>query len=316
MSSSTTISGAPRTIARPAPARLIAAVRRWPLSLKIGTASLLVIAALCYLAPLLVSGSPTDQNLADYLQAPSAAHPLGTDATGRDQLMRIVYGGRPSLAISALGMTGSVAIGVFVGMLAAFGGALTQRFALFVIDVQLALPYVLVAIVLVSVAGASIPLLVLMMALAGWVQVARVVRSIALRERAKDYVKAATVAGATRGRIAVRYVLPVIVPAVIVLAPLQMAAMLVIEATLSFLGMGIKPPAPSWGGIMLEGKEYLATAWWITALPGLAIVLTSLSLLLVGNGLQRLRGIDVGRLEEAADTPRTDDDALSGRTSG
>jgi peptide/nickel transport system permease protein len=113
-----------------------------------------------------------------------------------------------------------------------------------------------------------------------------VVRGVALQERAKDYVKAATVIGVPKLRIALRHVLPSIVPSIQVLAAMQMAAMIVFEATLSFLGMGIQPPQPSWGGIMLEGKDYLTSAWWLTALPGLAIVTTSLALVLIGDGLQ------------------------------
>jgi peptide/nickel transport system permease protein len=159
------------------------------------------------------------------------------------------------------------------------------------IDLQLAFPYVLLAIAITSAIQPSIPVLILLMVLAGWAGAARVVRGVALQERGKDYVKAATVIGVPKLRIASRHVLPSIIPSIEVLAAMQMAAMIVFEATLSFLGMGIQPPQPSWGGIMLDGKDYITDAWWLTALPGLAIVVTSLSLVLIGDGLQVRAGL-------------------------
>jgi peptide/nickel transport system permease protein len=288
------------------PARVRAWLRGTSTGGRIGLVLFAAIVLLCAFGPFLLS-DPNAQDLAAYQLAPGSRHLLGTDGDGRDLLARVLAGGRPSLVISALGMLCSVSLGLVLGMLAAFGGRLAERTTGFLMDVQLALPYVLVAIVLVSVFGGSVPLLIVMMALAGWVQVARVVRAIALSERSKDYVLAAQVVGASQRRIAKRYVLPTVLPAVLALAPLQMAAMLVIEATLSFLGMGIKPPAPSWGSIMLEGKDYLDTAWWLTFFPGLAIFLTALSLLLISDGVQRDGG-EIDRLEalavdDAAESP-------------
>ncbi len=280
--------------------RALSWFRSRPRTFQLGCALLAAILLLSFGGPIVLGSDPSEQNLSDYLLAPSPAHPFGTDATGRDLLSRVLHGGRPSLVISTFGMLGSILLGLCVGMLAAFGGRMAQRVTGFVVDVQLALPYVLVAIVLVSVAGASIPLLVLMMVLAGWVQVGRVVRSIALRERSKDYVKAAAVVGASRARIARRYVLPSVLPVIVALAPLQMAAMLVIEATLSFLGMGVRPPQPSWGSIMLEGKNYIDSAWWLTTFPGLAIFLTALSLLLIGDGFERAEGGSLDRVQSIA----------------
>ena len=137
------------------------------------------------------------------------------------------------------------------------GGA-SEVTVLRLIDVQLAFPYILLAIAITSAVEPSVPLLILLMALAGWAGAARVVRSVALQERGKDYVLAAELVGADRVRIARRYVFPSVRPSVLVLAPLQMSAMIVFEATLSFLGMGVKPPTPTWGGMMLEGKVYLS----------------------------------------------------------
>ena len=150
-------------------------------------------------------------------------------------------------------------------------------------------PYVLLAIAITSAIRPSVPVLILLMLLAGWAGAARVVRAIALQERGKDYVKAAAVIGASPLRIAMFHVFPSVVPSLAVLAAMQMAAMIVFEATLSFLGMGVQPPTPSWGGIMLDGKNYMTSSWWLTLFPGLAIVVTSLSLVLIGDGLQTRR---------------------------
>ncbi len=266
-------------------------------SLGWGGALLAAVLLLAIVGPFVV-GDPEKIDLTAYLRPPSFAHPFGTDGTGRDLLTRVVNGARPSLLVSSAGMIGSVTVGVLIGMIGTFGGRTLDRVTRFAVDVQLAMPYVLVAIVLVTVAGSSIPVLILTMVLAGWVQVARVVRSIALRERSKDYVLAATAVGASRRRIATRYVFPSVLPAVLAIAPLQMAAMILIEATLAFLGMGIKPPHPSWGSIMFEGKDYVDTAWWLTVFPGVAIFVTALSLLLIADRLQRSHGRGLGELDE------------------
>jgi peptide/nickel transport system permease protein len=263
------------------------AKRSWNLELTAGLLILLVVVLAALLAPALAPFPPTRINLAVVRKPPSLQHLFGTDGVGRDVLSRVLYGGRVSLLVSTAGMCGSLLLGTAMGLL----GALADRFARWavdrLIDVQLAFPYVLLAIAITSAMQPSIPVLILLMVLAGWAGAARVVRGVALQERGKDYVKAATVVGVPKLRIALRHVLPSIIPSIQVLAAMQMAAMIVFEATLSFLGMGIQPPRPSWGGIMLEGKDYLTDAWWLTALPGLAIVVTSLSLVLIGDGLQQ-----------------------------
>ena len=141
-------------------------------------------------------------------------------------------------------------------------------------------------IAITSAVKPSVPVLILLMVLAGWAGVARVVRAIALQERAKDYVKAAEILGASGLRISLFHVFPGVLPGLMVLAAMQTAAMIVFEATLSFLGMGIQPPTASWGGIMLEGKDYITSSWWLTTFPGLAILMTSLSLVLIGDGME------------------------------
>jgi peptide/nickel transport system permease protein len=274
--------------------------RSWNLELTTGLLILLLVVLAALLAPALAPFPPTRINLAVVRKPPSLQHLFGTDGVGRDVLSRVLYGGRVSLLVSTAGMCGSLLLGTAMGLL----GALADRFVRWavdrLIDVQLAFPYVLLAIAITSAVQPSIPVLILLMVLAGWAGAARVVRGVALQERGKDYVKAATVVGVPKLRIALRHVLPSIIPSIQVLAAMQMAAMIVFEATLSFLGMGIQPPRPSWGGIMLEGKDYLTDAWWLTALPGLAIVVTSLSLVLIGDGLQQRASL---RSQQTAPAP-------------
>ena len=261
--------------------------RRLNWSVVLGGVLCALILLSAVLAPLLTTYGVNEPDLAVVSSPPGEeGHLLGTDAIGRDLLTRIMYGGRISLVVAGVGMLGSMSVGILTGLLAAFGGRWVELAMLRLIDVQLAFPYVLLAIAITSAVKPSISVLILLMVLAGWAAAARVVRSVAVQQASRDYVKAATVVGASRFRIATKYVFPSIVPAILVLAPLQMAAMIVFESTLSFLGMGIQPPTPSWGGIMLEGKDYMASAWWLVTLPGVAIFLTALGLILVAEGLQ------------------------------
>ena len=253
----------------------------------LGLLVLIVLSALC--APILAPAGPTDVDLSAVRLPPSGAHLFGTDGIGRDLLSRVLYGGQVSLLVAGAGMAGSLLTGTVMGMLGAFGGYWVRAVVDRAIDIQLAFPYVLLAIAVTSAVKPSIPVLILLMVLAAWAGAARVVRSIALQERGKDYVQAAAVIGAPYWRIALFHVFPSVVPSLVVLAAMQMAAMIVFEATLSFLGMGVQPPTPSWGGIMLDGKNYITSSWWMTVLPGMAIVVTSLSLVLIGDGLQARR---------------------------
>jgi peptide/nickel transport system permease protein len=286
---------APRTRTTGRAGRVLEVLRsgNWQLNTGAIVIGLIVLAAV--LAPLISPHPPQEIDLEQVLAAPGSTHFLGTDGIGRDILSRLIYGARISLTVSGLGMLCSITIGIVAGMLAVFGGRVAEVVVLRLIDVQLAFPYILLAIAITSAVQPNVGVLIVLMALAGWAGAARVVRSVALQERGKDYVLAAELVGASRARIARKYVFPSVRPSVLVLAPLQMSAMIVFEATLSFLGMGVRPPTPTWGGMMLEGKVYLSTAWWLTVLPGLAIFVTASALILLGEGLQRKTGqrIDV-----------------------
>lgn len=242
---------------------------------------------------------PLEQDLASAMQPPfSSGHLLGTDPLGRDILSRIASGAQVSLIVSILGMIGSLTLGTIMGLVAGARNSWLAWASNRLIDVQMAFPYILLAIVIVSATTASLPILVLLMILAGWASAARVIRSIVLGERAKDYVKAAELIGANQKRVLFKYIRPALVPAIFTIAPLQASAMIVIEATLSFLGLGVQPPTPSWGGMLLEGKSYLGEAWWLTTIPGMAIAVTCAALIGIGEGLSiKMRGDRRRRIE-------------------
>lgn len=267
----------------------------------ISSSVLAVIILLSFVGPFFLP-DPYTQSLAARLLPPlTDGHLLGTDSLGRDLFSRIVNGGRISLPVALIGMTGSIVIGVLAG-LAASSSQPGLRWAVErLIDVQMALPYVILAIVIVSAVGTSLGVLIVLMMLAGWASAARVVRSVAVGERAKDYVSAAEMVGAGGGRVLFRYIGPTVLPVVLTIAPLQASAMIVMESTLSFLGLGIQPPTASWGGVLLEGKSYMADAWWLTTLPGIMIAITCAAMIGLGTALetlvrkrQKLRAVDGG----------------------
>jgi len=250
------------------------------------TATLGAVILIAAFGPLFLM-DPLQQDLTSIKIPPlSPGHFLGTDSLGRDLLSRIISGGRISLVVAILGMLGSLAVGSAAGLLAGSSNRTIAWAIDRLIDVQMALPYVILAIIIVSATGPSLGVLVLLMVLAGWPSAARVVRSVTMSERAKDYVRAAEMVGASGTRVLFRYIGPTIVPVILTIAPLQASAMIVMESTLSFLGLGVQPPTPSWGGVLLEGKPYLADAWWLTTFPGIAIAIAAASMLGLGSSLE------------------------------
>lgn len=256
--------------------------------------AILLAAALA--APLLTSYEPSRNNIVARLHAPfwetgakgSTKHLLGTDGLGRDMFSRILYGIRVSLLLASAGLLISLALGVTIGLVSGLFGGWVDLVLMRVVDLQLAFPYIVLAMAIVSATKTSIPILIFLLGLAGWVYFARVVRSGVLQEMQKDYVKAAQVLGASRWRIGLKYVFPNVLPTIAVIATLQFPALVIFEATLSFLGLGIQPPTPSLGGMMLDGTQYIAKAWWVITLPGVAVLLLTLSLNLISDGLRQL----------------------------
>ncbi len=214
--------------------------------------------------------------------------PLGTDALGRDVLSRIVYGARVSVSAGALAVVLSMTLGVTLGLLAGYYGGTIDAVVSNLVNVILAFPFLLLALAAVAVVGPSFTNMIVVLGVTGWPVYTRVVRAETLKYRQLEFVVAARALGVGSGRILRAHVLPNLANTVIVMASLEVARMIILESFLSFLGLGIQPPTPSWGGMLGEGRVYVLTHWWLAAFPGLAIFLTTLGINLFGDGLRDL----------------------------
>lgn len=248
---------------------------------------MLAVIALAASAPSLFTASGADQiDILARLAPPSRAHLLGTDNIGRDLLARLVYGARISLTVAVISVSGAVVVGVTLGLLAGYYGGWLESVLMRMVDIFLAFPAILLALALVAVLGAGVPSVVSALVLVFWTQYARVVRAAALAEKQKVYVEAAHALGAGSRRILIRHILPNVLSPVIILATLGMGTAVVAESTLSFLGMGVRPPTPSWGWTLAFGTRYLRDAPHIATFSGLAIMLTVLGFNLLGDGIR------------------------------
>jgi peptide/nickel transport system permease protein len=227
---------------------------------------------------------------------PSGAHLLGTDSYSRDVLSRVVHGARTSLLVATLSVTLAVAIGTAVGAVAGFFGGRMDLTLMRAVDTILSIPRLLILLVLAAAIGQlEAPALALVLGLTGWPGIARLVRGQVREIAALDYVTAARALGVSRGGILLRHVLPGVMPQILVATTLAIASVIPFEAGLSFLGIGIPAPAPSWGNIILEGYEQRLVPWWLVVFPGFAIVLTVLAVNIVGERLRRVVDPRVGR---------------------
>jgi peptide/nickel transport system permease protein len=236
--------------------------------------------------------SPTDVVLPERLRPPcweqggSLAHPLGTDPLGRDLLARMIYGARVSLAVGCLGLILGGGVGASLGLLAGYAGGRVDTFLMRVTDTTLSFPIILFAILLVVVLGSSLLTVVLAIALVLWARFARVIRGEVLSLRERDFVAQARIAGSSPERIIVVHLFPNVLNTLVVLLSLQVGWVIIVEASLSFLGAGVPPPTPTWGAMIAEGRDYIASAWWVSFFPGLAILLTVLAFNLFGDWLR------------------------------
>jgi peptide/nickel transport system permease protein len=246
--------------------------------------ALTVFAALA--GPWLMPNDPAAQELSRRLEGPSLAHPFGLDELGRDILARIIAGARISLLVGLSVVGVSSTLGMLLGSIAGYVGGRLDDAISRVMDVLLAFPGILLAIALVAVLGPSLGNVILALSVIGWVGYARLVRAQALRAREFEFVQAARALGASPGRIMSRHVLPTALPAVVVQATLGMAGAIIAEAALSFLGLGVQPPTPSWGTMLDAGRSHLFDAPHLTIFPGLAIALLVLGFNFLGDGLR------------------------------
>jgi len=226
----------------------------------------------------------------------SRAHLLGTDSVGRDVLARIVYGARPSLLVGSAAVVLAGLFGSTAGLLAGYLGRGWDLVLMGMADIQLGLPFLLLAITLAAVVGPGLGTAILALVLTGWVPYARLARAELLSLRARPFVQAARAVGASSARVMLRHVLPNLGPTLVVVAMFSFAQMIIMESALSFLGLGIQPPRPSWGSMLSDARSYLVTAWWAGVFPGVAIVATVLAVNVVGEELRerldpKLRGL-------------------------
>lgn len=249
-------------------------------------------AILAILAPAVAPTDPIKNSLLDRLTPPmwaeggSARHPLGTDTLGRDVASRLLYGARVSLIVGFTAVVIGGAVGVLLGTLAGYYRGWLDDVLMRIGDVQLAFPLLVLAIGVLSVLGASVLNVILVLGVSGWVQYARIVRGETLSLTQREFVEAARALGAADREIVWRHVLPNVLPPVTVVATFSVARVIIAEASLSFLGLGIPPPAPSWGAMLDEGRNYITTGWWLALFPGVAILLLVLGINLVGDWLR------------------------------
>jgi len=243
-------------------------------------------------APLVAPFDPLEQDIGQRLREPGwqdaqgRVHPLGTDHLGRDILSRIVFGSRIALVVGLAAVVISGLLGMLIGLLAGYFGGRVDDFLMRLADIQLAFPFILLAIAVIGVLGPSLRNIIIVIGVSSWVVYARVVRGEVLSIREREYVQAAIALGSQHWRVLRHHVLPNTFTPWLVVATLDMARVIVIESALSFLGLGVQPPTPTWGGMLADGRVYLSTAWWLATFPGLAILITVLGINLFGDGLR------------------------------
>ncbi|MBV9322459.1 MAG: ABC transporter permease [Chloroflexi bacterium] len=254
-----------------------------------------VVVGTAIFAPVLARHGYDDQDLSRSLLPPfwlpgaNPAFPLGTDLLGRDLLSRLVYGARTSLAVGALAVLLAGALGVTLGLVAGYFGRFVDSVTMRLVDLQLALPPIVLAIAILTVVQPDLLTVALVLGLLGWVQYARVMRAQTLSLREREFVLAARVLGADSPRILRRHVLPNALGPILVIATVNVSAMILAEASLSFLGVGVRPPTPAWGSMLSESRDVFHQAWWTAVFPGLAIVWTVFAINLLGDAWQNRR---------------------------
>jgi peptide/nickel transport system permease protein len=255
-----------------------------------------------------------DQDLGAMLRPPVGAggtwsNPLGTDPLGRDVLSRVIYGARTSVFLALGAVLIAAVVGVVLGLVSGYAGGRVDAAIMSVVEAQLSLPYLLFAIAFMALLGTSVVNLVLVLVLRSWVVYAQLVRVSVLSMTAREFVTVAVALGASDARVLFRHIAPNVLAPALVVSSFQLAELIIVESSLSFLGLGVQPPTPSWGSMLSQGREYISTAWWLVTFPGLAIIVTVLGANLFGDALRdaldpRLRGVLPRRRREARDVVR------------
>lgn len=257
----------------------------------LGLAVVLAMLGMALFADGLTAFSPTKQSISSRLQAPAITtgtgeHLLGTDGLGRDMLSRIAYGARVSLLVSFVAGLLSCAVGIALGLISGYFGGLVDSVIMRLADIQLAIPSLILALAVIAVLGSSVANIVLVLAITNWVIFARLVRAEVLSLKEREFVAAITALGARTPRILVKHLFPNLASSIIVVLTLRIGILILIEATLSYLGLGVQPPTPTWGSMIAEGQQLVYRAWWVSTFPGVALALTVLGLNLFGDWLR------------------------------
>ena len=280
-------------------------IRRLPSGLWLAMVPLAAALVCALFAPQLAPHDPLTGDLSARLRPPtwmeagSRIHPLGTDQLGRDILSRVIYGARVSLLVGLVSSFIGGSVGVVLGVVSGYFRGRVDTVIAKLIDIQLAFPFILFAITVIAVLGPSLRNLLVILAVSGWVTYARVVRGQTLSLREHDFIQAARGLGSPAWRIVARHIVPNVLPYALVIMTTEIGRLIVLESTLSFLGLGVPPPAPSWGMALADGKDYLVSGWWLATFPGLAIMLLVLCMNIMGDGARdllepRLRGRRAG----------------------
>ncbi|MEO3946273.1 ABC transporter permease [Gorillibacterium sp. CAU 1737] len=264
--------------------RIWTAMRNTP-SLLAGTLMLVLMVGVALLAPLISSFSPTEPNMGAILLPPSSEHWLGTDQLGRDLFTRLIYAARTDLKIMVLAQIIPFCTGILLGMMAGYYGKWVNTLITLLTDTFIAFPFYLIVIIVAFVSGAGEKGIYITFMLVGWIVYARVVKGLSASYRSQEWIASAQTLGLPNRTILLRHLLPNVLPQAVIVLMTDMAVLLVAIVTLGYLGIGIAPPTPDWGTMISEGQPFLATKWWLSATPGLAVVYTGIALSLVGDGL-------------------------------
>jgi peptide/nickel transport system permease protein len=251
-----------------------------------GSIIILLLVFIAIFAPWLSRYDPSDIDLNNILAGPSFKNILGTDSLGRDLLSRIMFGAKVSLKVGFIAVGISTIIGIFIGSIAGFFGRWLDSLLMRFVDLMLCFPTFFLILSVIAILEPSITNIMIIIGLTSWMGIARIVRSQVLSLKEREFIQAAKVIGASNARIIIRHLLPNALGPIIVSAVLGMAYAILVESSLSFLGLGVQPPTPSWGNILIEAKATLGIAWWLTLFPGLAIFITILGFDILGEGLR------------------------------
>lgn len=259
--------------------------RKNPLSV-VGLAVIILLAWAAIFAPIIAPYEPTKIDVYNVLSPPGAMHFFGTDELGRDVFSRMIWGSRASLKVGFLAVGIAISIGIFFGSIAGYYGGKVDAVLMRFVDIMLAFPTFFLILAVIAIVEPSISTIMIVIGLTGWMDVARLVRAEFLTLKERDFVAAARAIGASDMRLIFRHIMPNALSPVFVAATFGIAGAILTESGLSFLGLGVQPPEPSWGNILTSGKDNITVAWWLSLFPGFAILITVLSYNLIGEGLR------------------------------